>query len=256
MRLSSLLSFLPPSRASQLGSSSLLRVFDAPLTFSLSSHAAEDPLTSHLSLSHHNLATLRALISSIQLQHASLALALSNLHRVNTGTSSSFALFLEGAQPTLERYEALLGGWEAAMDAVGKVGVVAGLLTRSTGAAGASVTSAGQGQGHVRDGSSGSAVAGRGGGGGDDKQRVLGDYVSRDKMLAVRDGCAKVLGASSLTSSASSPSVAAAGVNPGVALTLVSPAAELKMRADNLQATLDEVVGATQAVQADLEATR
>jgi len=85
---------------------------------------------------------------------------------------------------------------------------------------------------------------------------VLGDYVSRDKMLAVRDGCAKVLGASSLTSSASSPSVAAAGVNPGVALTLVSPAAELKMRADNLQATLDEVVGATQAVQADLEATR
>ncbi|GAA5848045.1 hypothetical protein JCM9279_007426 [Rhodotorula babjevae] len=184
----------------------------------------EDPLTSHLSLSHHNLATLRALISSIQLQHASLALALSNLHRVNTGTSSSFALFLEGAQPTLERYEALLGGWEAAMDAVSKVGVVAGLLTRGTSAAGASVTSAGQGQvqGHVRDGSSGSAVAARGGG--DDKQRVLGDYVSRDKMLAVRDGCAKVL-------------------------------AELKMRSESLQATLDEVVGATQAVQADLEAT-
>ncbi|GAA5904051.1 hypothetical protein JCM8208_003427, partial [Rhodotorula glutinis] len=183
----------------------------------------EDPLTSHLSLSHHNLATLRALISSIQLQHASLALALSNLHRVNTGTASSFALFLEGAQPTLERYEALLGGWEAAMDAVGKVGVVAGLLMRGTGAAGASVTSAGQG--HVRDGSSGSAVAVRGGaGGGEDKQRVLGDYVSRDKMLAVRDGCAKVL-------------------------------AELKMRAEGLQATLDEVVGATQAVQADLEAT-
>ncbi|TNY19397.1 hypothetical protein DMC30DRAFT_400574 [Rhodotorula diobovata] len=181
----------------------------------------EDPLTSHLSLSHHNLATLRALISSIQLQHASLALALSNLHRVNTGTSSSLALFLEGAQPTLERYEALLGGWEAAMDAVGRVGVVAGLLMRGGAGGSGSVTSAGQGHGHARDASAGSAVALRGG---EDKQRVLGDYVSRDKMLAVRDGCAKVL-------------------------------AELKMRAEGLQATLDEVVGATQAVQADLEAT-
>ncbi|GAA5944747.1 hypothetical protein JCM3775_006486 [Rhodotorula graminis] len=215
----------PDEVASALAISEEQVLTEPPLT-------PEDPLTSHLSLSHHNLATLRALISSIQLQHASLALALSNLHRVNTGTASSFALFLEGAQPTLERYEALLGGWEAAMDAVGKVGVVAGLLMRGTGAAGASVTSAGQGpgqgQGHVRDGSSGSAVAVRGGGGGaaggEEKQRVLGDYVSRDKMLAVRDGCAKVL-------------------------------AELKMRAESLQATLDEVVGATQAVQGDLEAT-
>lgn len=155
--------------------------------------AAEDPLTSHLSLSHHNLATLRALISSIQLQHASLALALSNLHRVNTGTSSSLALFLEGAQPTLERYEALLGGWEAAMDAVGRVGVVAGLLMRGGAGGSGSVTSAGQGHGHARDASAGSAVALRGG---EDRQRVLGDYVSRDKMLAVRDGCAKVLGPS------------------------------------------------------------
>ncbi|BGP47932.1 oligomeric, coiled-coil, peripheral membrane protein [Rhodotorula kratochvilovae] len=178
----------------------------------------EDPLTSHLSLSSHNLATLRALISSIELQHASLALALSNLHRVNTGTSSSFALFLEGAAPTLERYEALLDGWEAAMDAVGKVGVVAGLLMRHAG----SGSVGGGGVGHGREGSSAS-LAMRGAGG-EDKQRVLGDYVSRDKMLAVRDGCAKVL-------------------------------AELKMRSESLQQTLDEVVGATQAVQADLEAT-
>ncbi|GAA5822681.1 hypothetical protein JCM3770_003366, partial [Rhodotorula araucariae] len=173
----------------------------------------EDPLTSHLSLSEHNLTTLRALISSIELQHASLALALSNLHRVNTGTASSFALFLEGAAPTLERYEALLDGWEQAMDAVGKVGVVAGLLVRHSGSASVG--------GHGREGSTGS-VALRGAG--EEKQRVLGDYVSRDKMLAVRDGCAKVL-------------------------------AELKMRTESLQQTLDEVVGATQVVQADLEAT-
>ncbi|GAA5901455.1 hypothetical protein JCM6882_006282 [Rhodosporidiobolus microsporus] len=173
----------------------------------------EDPLPSHLFLSHHNLSTLRALISSIHLQHSSLALALSNLHRVNTGTSSSFSLFLESARPNMERYERLLGGWEEAMDAVGKVGVVAGLLMRGGGGA----------AGHGREGSTASMVSGAGVGE-KEKQRFLGDYVSRDKMLAVRDGCAKVL-------------------------------ADLKLRTDSLQATLDEVVASTDAVQADLEAT-
>lgn len=161
------------------------------LTSSLPASTAEDPLTSHLSLSHHNLATLRALISSISLQRDSLALALSNLHRVNTGTASSFALFLEAAEPTLERYEALLAGWEGAMDAVGKVAVVAGLLTRHpqqpSGGAGASL--------HAREGSNASVAAATAAVGSIEKQRFLGDYVSRDKMLAVRDGCAKVLGA-------------------------------------------------------------
>lgn len=139
---------------------------------------AEDPLHSHLSLSLHNLQTLHALISAIQLQHASLALALSNLHRVNTGTASSFSLFLESAQPTMERYEALLTGWEESMDAVGKVAIVAGLLMRHA---------SGGNTGHARDGSTSSVPQ-------PEKQRYLGDYVSRDKMLAVRDGCAKVLG--------------------------------------------------------------
>ncbi|BGP15965.1 hypothetical protein JCM10213_004780 [Rhodosporidiobolus nylandii] len=170
----------------------------------------EDPLTSHLSLSHHNLATLRALIASIQLQHSSLALALSNLHRVNTGTSSSFSLFLEAAAPQMEKYENLLKGWEGAMDAVGKVGVIAGLLSRGSGR---------PDQGHGREGSTASMAQG-----GQDKQRFLGDYVSRDKMLAVRDGCAKVL-------------------------------ADLKLRTDGLQVTLNDVITATEAVQADLEAT-
>ncbi|GAA5835557.1 hypothetical protein JCM11251_002963 [Rhodosporidiobolus azoricus] len=169
----------------------------------------EDPLTSHLSLSHHNLSTLRALISSIHLQHSSLALALSNLHRVNTGTSSSFSLFLDSARPNMERYERLLGGWEEAMDAVGKVGVVAGLLMRG---------------GHGREGSTASMVSAGAGEKEKEKQRFLGDYVSRDKMLAVRDGCAKVL-------------------------------ADLKLRTANLQMTLDEVVAATGVVQSDLEAT-
>ncbi|GAA5983219.1 hypothetical protein JCM11641_006854 [Rhodosporidiobolus odoratus] len=183
----------------------------------------QDPLPSHLSLSHHNLTTLRALISSIHLQHSSLALALSNLHRVNTGTSSSFTLFLDSANPAMERYERLLGGWEGAMDAVGKVAVVAGFLARggSGGTGGSGIT------GHGREGSSVSAVGTAGGGGTgavQEKQRFLGDYVSRDKMLAVRDGCAKVL-------------------------------AELKLRTEGLQATLNDVISSTDAVQADLEVT-
>ncbi|BGP24458.1 autophagy-related protein 11 [Rhodotorula toruloides] len=169
----------------------------------------EDPLHSHRSLSLHNLQTLHALISAIQLQHASLALALSNLYRVNTGTASSFSLFLESAQPTMERYEALLTGWEESMDAVGKVAIVAGLLMRHA--------SSGS-FGHAREGSTSSVPQ-------PEKQRYLGDYVSTDKMLAVRDGCAKVL-------------------------------AELKLRSEALRATLDGVVAGTEAVQADLEATK
>ncbi|GAA6027326.1 hypothetical protein JCM8097_002595 [Rhodosporidiobolus ruineniae] len=169
----------------------------------------EDPLPSHLSLSLHNLGTLRALIASIHLQYSSLSLALSNLHRVNTGTQASFELFLESANPAMERYERLLEGWEGAMDAVGKVSVVAGLLVRG-----------GQGGGHERDGSMGAG----GGGSVVEKQRFLGDYVSRDKMLAVRDGCAKVL-------------------------------AELKLRTETLQSTLNEAIAGTEAVQADLELT-
>ncbi|GAA5857458.1 hypothetical protein JCM8547_009283 [Rhodosporidiobolus lusitaniae] len=179
----------------------------------------EDPLHSHLSLSEHNLTTLRALITSIQLQHSSLHLALSNLHRVNTGTSSSFSLFLDQANPTMERYERLLSGWEGAMDAVGKVAVVAGLLGRGGGG----------GSGHGREGSTVSVSGGGGGtlqmeGGKAEKQRFLGDYVSREKMLAVRDGCAKVL-------------------------------AELRLRTEGVQATLNDVIASAEAVQADLEMT-
>ncbi|KAK4697173.1 autophagy-related protein 11, partial [Phenoliferia sp. Uapishka_3] len=40
---------------------------------------------------------------------------------------------------------------------------------------------------HGRDGSAGMSVVGR------ERERFLGDYVSRDKMMAVKDGCAKVL---------------------------------------------------------------
>lgn len=137
----------------------------------------EDPLPSHLSLSQHHLFTLQALVTSIHLQIDSLALALANLRRVNSGTFSSFSLFLESAQPTMQRYERLLEGWEGAMDAVSKVAVISGLLTRTAG------SSAGN-----------ASTVGVGGAGGQEKQRYLGDYVSREKMLAVRDGCAKVLG--------------------------------------------------------------
>jgi autophagy-related protein 11 len=119
----------------------------------------------------HNLETLRALIHSISLQRASLQLALSNLNRVMTGTSASFSVFLEASSPNFTAWTSLLDGWEDSMEAINKVSVVTGLIGRA---------------GHARDGSTSSWT-------GKDKERFLGDYVSRDKMLAVRDGCAKVL---------------------------------------------------------------
>ena len=131
----------------------------------------------------HNLETHRALIHSISLQRASLQLALSNLNRVMTGTSTSFAVFSEVAVPNVDSWTKLLEGWEDAMDAISRVQVVSGLVGRAGG--------------HVRDGSTASSGMGK------DKERYLGDYVSRDKMLAVRDGCAKVLGEAGLCYSSS-----------------------------------------------------
>lgn len=128
-----------------------------------------DPLPSHIALSFHHLSTLRALLSSLALQHDSLSLGLSNLHRVMSGTSTSLAVFLEASNPSLETWTGLLQGLERNMDAIAKVKVVAGLAAKSQGST-ASVSGA------------------------KDKERFLGDYVSREKMLAVRDGCAKVLG--------------------------------------------------------------
>ncbi|GAA6024052.1 hypothetical protein JCM11491_001613, partial [Sporobolomyces phaffii] len=190
----------------------------------------EDPLTSHLSLSLHNLATLQALTASIKHQRSSLSLALSNLHRVNQGTATSFRLYLETAAPRLDRYEALLAGWEHNMDSIRKVRVVNGLLVRSSSSSSSSTTAAsgvvGAGQPpREREASAGQqASANRSAGASDEKQRYLGDYVSSDKMMAVRDGCAKIL-------------------------------AELRMRTEALQVTLDDVMTSAEAVQADLEAT-
>lgn len=137
--------------------------------------AANDPLASHIALSHHNLSSVLALLHSLGFQRASLQLALSNLNRVMTGTSTSLSVFHEAAAPNFVKWEDLLEGWEGAMGAIGKVAVVGGLITRAAG--------------HTREGSAGSGMGKE-----KEKERVLGDYVSRDKMVAVRDGCAKVLG--------------------------------------------------------------
>lgn len=136
-----------------------------------------DPLESHVALSAFNLSTLRALIHSISLQCDSLGLALSNLTRVNTGTTTTLSSYRAGASPSLQGWTKLLEGWEANMEAIAKVAVVSGLLGR-----GVSAGSTGQ---HSREGSTASALR--------EKERFLGDYVSPDKMLTVKDGCAKVL---------------------------------------------------------------
>lgn len=147
-----------------------------PLGEVLTTRAAEDPLPSHISLSQHNLATLHALLSSLSLQRDSLSLALSNLQRVMTGTSTSLAIFLESNSAALEGWEELLQGWEGNMEAITKISVVNGLLSsRVITGVGASLT-AGNGAVPVKE-----------------RERFLGDYVSREKMTTVRDGCAKVL---------------------------------------------------------------
>lgn len=147
-----------------------------PLCEVLTTRAAEDPLPSHISLSQHNLATLHALLSSLSLQRDSLSLALSNLQRVMTGTSTSLAIFLESNSAALEGWEELLQGWEGNMEAITKISVVNGLLSsRVITGVGASLT-AGNGAVPVKE-----------------RERFLGDYVSREKMTTVRDGCAKVL---------------------------------------------------------------
>lgn len=72
----------------------------------------------------------------------------------------------------MKAWESLLDGWQSSMDAISKVPVVDGLLTRANGGTGNS----------VREVSS--TVT----------RKWLGDYVSSDKMSVVKDGCARILG--------------------------------------------------------------
>ncbi|GAA5959935.1 hypothetical protein JCM3765_000650 [Sporobolomyces pararoseus] len=172
----------------------------------------EDPLSSHLHLSIHNLEILKFLTHSIKNQRSSLSLALSNLDRVNQGTVESFKTFNETNSDSFKKFEQLLKSWEENMNSIKKVRVVNGLLVRNTSSSSLSVV-------NTTTTSQGSTIKG-----GEEKQRFLGDYVSTEKMVAVRDGCAKVL-------------------------------AELKMKSESLQITLDQVLMNAEAVQADLEAT-
>lgn len=72
-----------------------------------------------------------------------------------------------------------MNGWQSSMDAIAKVPVVNGLLTRSN-------TSS-----SLRDGD-GNPTTTTGGVGG--SRKCLGDYVNSEKMSKVKDGCASILG--------------------------------------------------------------
>ncbi|SCV71224.1 BQ2448_2812 [Microbotryum intermedium] len=160
----------------------------------------QDPLHSHIGLSLHHLDSVHSLIHSIALQHSSLHLALSNLHRVNTGTHASLQVYLDSTQPNLQTWQGLLEGWEDSMIAIGKVGVASALLgKRASGMGGSSVNSQAQ-------------------------ERFLGDYVSRDKMGAVKEGCKRVLD-------------------------------DLVSRTESMQVTVDGVLAETAAVQTEFDAT-
>ncbi|KDE06625.1 hypothetical protein MVLG_03120 [Microbotryum lychnidis-dioicae p1A1 Lamole] len=160
----------------------------------------QDPLHSHIGLSLHHLDSVHSLIHSIALQHSSLHLALSNLHRVNTGTHASLQVYLDSTQPNLQTWQGLLESWEDSMIAIGKVGVVSALLgKRGSGMGGSSVNSTAQ-------------------------ERYLGDYVSRDKMGAVKEGCKRVLD-------------------------------DLVSRTQSMQASVDDVLAKTAIVQTEFDAT-
>ncbi|KAM0750493.1 hypothetical protein T439DRAFT_326457 [Meredithblackwellia eburnea MCA 4105] len=165
----------------------------------------EEPVESHVQLSHHNLGTIYATIEAISLQRASLDLALSNLHRVNADNQGSVDHFQKESKEKIEGFSKLLQGWESAMEAIAKVPVIAGLTAK----------------GHSRDGSAAAGMSGLG----KERERYLGDYVSRDKMLAVKDGCAKVL-------------------------------ADINTKAESMLAVLNGVLSGTEAVSEEFEASR
>lgn len=147
--------------------------------------AAQDPLLSHVGLSEHNLVTLHALLTSLVLQRDSLQLALSNLSRVLASTTTKLDDFLENNIAQINHWRGLLDKGAENMDAVSMVGVVSGLISRGSGSTSGTPTIG--------------AVSGVGASlnnVGKERERFLGDYVSRDKMVAVREGCAKVLGES------------------------------------------------------------
>lgn len=115
---------------------------------------------------------MTALTSSLRFQRDSLSLALANLQRVMTGTSNSLDSFLESNEPSIQSFSNLLNSWESNMLAITKVTVVTGLISKSS-------------QPNVAASLANTTIK--------EKERFLGDYVSRDKMVAVKDGCQKVL---------------------------------------------------------------
>lgn len=136
-------------------------------------YAAQDPLISHVALSQHNLSSLLAILTSISHQRSSLALALSNLNRLMVGTSNSLTTFFEKTEPNLSKWTTLLEGVEGSMGAIGKVAIASELLMKP---------------GHTREASMASTTGGEA-----VKERTLGNFVNRDKMMAIMDGCAKTL---------------------------------------------------------------
>lgn len=106
-------------------------------------------------------------------------MAIANLIQVIHNTNTQINHFTEHAHPSLLAWAKLLDGMEPALEAINLVPVIAGLNSR--------------GAGHARGGSAASGLSH----GGREKDKVLGEYVRREKMVVVRDECAKVLGKSS-----------------------------------------------------------
>ncbi len=114
-------------------------------------------------------------MQSIALQRASLQVAIANLVQVINNTNTQINHFTAHAHPSLTSWAKLLDGMEPALEAINLVPVIAGLNSRSVG--------------HARGASAASGISN-----GRERDKLLGEYVRREKMVVVRDECAKVLG--------------------------------------------------------------
>ena len=120
------------------------------------------------------------------------------------------------------------------MDAVSMVSVVSGLISRGTAASSSGTPNPGAVSGVGASLNNNSQVK--------ERERFLGDYVSRDKMIAVREGCAKVLGRSVVLLC--------------VERWLIGRVDELQDRLSSLQSIHAQVLDGTEIMKAEFDSSR
>ena len=121
---------------------------------------------SHVRVAHKHHDAIHHYLQSLMLQHQGLQIASKNLDFNVLAISETFDGIATNAQGELQKQEALLNGVDADLELISKVAVNVEFCSEAVRLA---------------------IEAG-------DPQRVLGDYVSKQKMQTVKDSCAKTHG--------------------------------------------------------------